>query len=146
MKYEVSVVTSDTKRRMKIRRIWTILFCYRRGQPASCELDQYYFVLDRLYFSQYIRLSSMFWAVPVCFVRHESTMTVVVKVVSVGSSVGGMLNKSQRLLLGLFVLLLVDVIWVSSSELTKVRRMWERTVLLWVPTCNIFFSGIDNSA
>jgi hypothetical protein len=50
-------------------------------------------------------------------------MTVVVKVVSVGSSVGGMLNKSQRLLLGLFVLLLVDVIWVSSSELTKVRRM-----------------------
>nr|CAD7267564.1 unnamed protein product [Timema shepardi] len=34
-------------------------------------------------------------------------------------SVSGMLNKSQRLLLGLFVLLLVDVIWVSSSELTK---------------------------
>ncbi|XP_039277857.1 LOW QUALITY PROTEIN: solute carrier family 35 member F5 [Nilaparvata lugens] len=32
---------------------------------------------------------------------------------------GGMLNKSQRLMLGLFVLLLVDVIWVSSSELTK---------------------------
>lgn len=49
-------------------------------------------------------------------------MTVVVKVVTVGSSVGGMLNKSQRLLLGLFVLLLVDVIWVSSSELTKVRK------------------------
>jgi preprotein translocase subunit SecE len=49
-------------------------------------------------------------------------MTVVVKVVNVGSSVGGMLNKSQRLLLGLFVLLLVDVIWVSSSELTKVMR------------------------
>ncbi|XP_054278091.1 solute carrier family 35 member F5 [Macrosteles quadrilineatus] len=34
-------------------------------------------------------------------------------------SASGMLNKSQRLLLGLFVLLLVDVIWVSSSELTK---------------------------
>lgn len=34
-------------------------------------------------------------------------------------SLAGMLNKSQRLLLGLFVLLLVDVIWVSSSELTK---------------------------
>lgn len=34
-------------------------------------------------------------------------------------SVSGMLNKSQRLLLGLFVLLLVDIIWVSSSELTK---------------------------
>ncbi|XP_063226128.1 solute carrier family 35 member F5 isoform X2 [Bacillus rossius redtenbacheri] len=45
-------------------------------------------------------------------------MAVVVKVVNVGS-VSGMLNKSQRLLLGLFVLLLVDVIWVSSSELTK---------------------------
>ncbi|KAL1129674.1 hypothetical protein AAG570_012619 [Ranatra chinensis] len=30
-----------------------------------------------------------------------------------------MLNKSQRLSLGLFVLLLVDVIWVSSSEFTK---------------------------
>lgn len=49
-------------------------------------------------------------------------MTVVVNVVSIGSSVERMLNKSQRLLLGLFVLLLVDVIWVSSSELTKVRR------------------------
>lgn len=36
-------------------------------------------------------------------------------------SVSGMLNKTQRLLLGLFVLLLVDVIWVSSSELTKVN-------------------------
>lgn len=35
-------------------------------------------------------------------------------------SASGMLTKSQRLLLGLFVLLLVDVIWVSSSELTKV--------------------------
>uniref|UniRef100_A0A146LTQ2 Solute carrier family 35 member F5 n=2 Tax=Lygus hesperus TaxID=30085 RepID=A0A146LTQ2_LYGHE len=30
-----------------------------------------------------------------------------------------MINKSRRLLVGLFVLLLVDVIWVSSSELTK---------------------------
>lgn len=39
-------------------------------------------------------------------------------------SVSGMLNKSQRLLLGLFVLLLVDVIWVSSSELTKVS-LWK---------------------
>jgi hypothetical protein len=62
-------------------------------------------------------------------------MTVVVKVVSVGSSVSGMLNKSQRLLLGLFVLLLVDVIWVSSSELTKVRRTSKLTLhirlLLW---------------
>ncbi|XP_067001270.1 solute carrier family 35 member F5 [Anabrus simplex] len=46
-------------------------------------------------------------------------MTIVVEVVDVGSSVGGMLNKSQRLLLGLFVLLVVDIIWVSSSELTK---------------------------
>lgn len=31
-----------------------------------------------------------------------------------------MMNKSQRLILGLLVLLLVDIIWVSSSELTKV--------------------------
>ncbi|CAG2059551.1 unnamed protein product [Timema podura] len=47
-------------------------------------------------------------------------MTVIVKVVALNvGSVSGMLNKSQRLLLGLFVLLLVDVIWVSSSELTK---------------------------
>lgn len=36
-------------------------------------------------------------------------------------SLGAMLNKNQRLFLGLFVLLLVDIIWVSSSELTKVR-------------------------
>ncbi|PSN47358.1 Solute carrier family 35 member F5 [Blattella germanica] len=41
-------------------------------------------------------------------------------VVSIEFPGGGMLNnKSQRLLLGLFVLLLVDIIWVSSSELTK---------------------------
>lgn len=39
------------------------------------------------------------------------------------SSVSGMLNKTQRLLLGLFVLLLVDIIWVSSSELTKVSTL-----------------------
>lgn len=32
-----------------------------------------------------------------------------------------MMNKSQRLILGLLILLLVDIIWVSSSELTKVR-------------------------
>ena len=32
----------------------------------------------------------------------------------------GLLSKSQRLLLGLVILLLVDVIWVLSSELTKV--------------------------
>jgi hypothetical protein len=67
---------------------------------------------------------------------------VVVKVVSVGSSIGGMLNKSQRLLLGLFVLLLVDVIWVSSSELTKVRR----TLTSYVFTYNICFSDVNNSA
>ncbi|KAF3428309.1 hypothetical protein E2986_05333 [Frieseomelitta varia] len=30
-----------------------------------------------------------------------------------------MMNKSQRLVLGLLVLLLVDIIWVSSTELTK---------------------------
>lgn len=69
-------------------------------------------------------------------------MTVVVKVVSLGSSIGGMLNKSQRLLLGLFVLLLVDVIWVSSSELTKVSR----TLTLYVLTYNILFSDVNGSA
>lgn len=31
-----------------------------------------------------------------------------------------MFSKSQRLVLGSCILLLVDVIWVSSSELTKV--------------------------
>lgn len=31
----------------------------------------------------------------------------------------GMLNKSKRLLLGFFILLIVDFVWVSSSELTK---------------------------
>lgn len=34
--------------------------------------------------------------------------------------IAAMMNKSQRLVLGLTVLLLVDIIWVSSSELTKV--------------------------
>jgi hypothetical protein len=66
---------------------------------------------------------------------------VVLKVVSVGSAIGGMLNKSQRLLLGLFVLLLVDVIWVSSSELTKVRR----TLTLYVFTYDIYFSYVNSS-
>jgi hypothetical protein len=71
-------------------------------------------------------------------------MTVVVEVVSVGSSIGGMLNKSQRLLLGLFVLLLVDVIWVSSSELTKVRR--RSTNITLMSAYMQYLSGIDNSA
>lgn len=43
-------------------------------------------------------------------------------------SVSGMLNKTQRLLLGLFVLLLVDVIWVSSSELTKVNLCYSSSI------------------
>ncbi|CAG9834390.1 unnamed protein product [Diabrotica balteata] len=34
-----------------------------------------------------------------------------------------MLTKTQRLVLGFLVLILVDVIWVSSSELTKVRSV-----------------------
>ncbi|KAF5272416.1 hypothetical protein FQA39_LY07884 [Lamprigera yunnana] len=34
-------------------------------------------------------------------------------------SFGSILSRTQRLVLGLFILLLVDVIWVSSSELTK---------------------------
>lgn len=32
-----------------------------------------------------------------------------------------MLSKTQKLVLGIVILLLVDVIWVSSSELTKVN-------------------------
>lgn len=36
-----------------------------------------------------------------------------------GTSIGSMLTKTQRLVLGCFVLLVVDIIWVSSSELTK---------------------------
>lgn len=31
-----------------------------------------------------------------------------------------MLGRTQRLLLGISILVLVDVVWVSSSELTKV--------------------------
>ena len=31
-----------------------------------------------------------------------------------------MLNKTQKLVLGFVLLLLVDIIWVASSELTKV--------------------------
>ena len=31
------------------------------------------------------------------------------------------LTKQQRFVLGIFVLLIVDIIWVASSELTKVR-------------------------
>lgn len=34
-------------------------------------------------------------------------------------AIGSMLTKSQRIILGLVVLILVDVIWVSSAELTK---------------------------
>lgn len=41
-----------------------------------------------------------------------------------------MMNKSQRLVLGLLILLLVDIIWVSSSELTKVRNL--ETCLLFI--------------
>lgn len=36
-----------------------------------------------------------------------------------GESLGSILTKTQRLFLGTLVLILVDVIWVSSSELTK---------------------------
>ncbi|KAJ8936034.1 hypothetical protein NQ318_015440 [Aromia moschata] len=35
------------------------------------------------------------------------------------ASIGSMLTKTQRLVLGTLILILVDVIWVSSSELTK---------------------------
>lgn len=40
--------------------------------------------------------------------------------VDISKGKDNMLNKTQRLILGLFILLLVDIIWVSSSELTKV--------------------------
>lgn len=40
-----------------------------------------------------------------------------------------MMNKSQRLVLGLLVLLLVDIIWVSSSELTKVRFCYSINII-----------------
>lgn len=39
------------------------------------------------------------------------------------NSIGSMLTKTQRLVLGSFVLFLVDIIWVSSSELTKVTQL-----------------------
>jgi hypothetical protein len=32
------------------------------------------------------------------------------------------LNRSQKFTLGLVLLILVDIIWVASSELTKVKR------------------------
>ena len=35
----------------------------------------------------------------------------------------GHLTRAQRLILGMFVLLLVDVIWVVSSEITKVPTL-----------------------
>lgn len=41
------------------------------------------------------------------------------------------MNKSQRLILGLLVLLLVDIIWVSSAELTKVRTIIKRGSLFY---------------
>lgn len=44
------------------------------------------------------------------------------------SGIGSMLTKSQRLILGALVLILVDVIWVSSSELTKVMFSWVVTL------------------
>lgn len=34
---------------------------------------------------------------------------------------GFIMSKTQRLVLGSFVLILVDIIWVLSSELTKVN-------------------------
>jgi len=38
-------------------------------------------------------------------------------------------TRTQRLLAGLGVLLLVDVIWVASSEITKVLANYSMTVL-----------------
>lgn len=44
-------------------------------------------------------------------------------------SIGSMLTKTQRLILGSFVLLVVDIIWVSSSELTKVTHLFLFTII-----------------
>ena len=46
------------------------------------------------------------------------------------------LSKQQRFILGIFVLLIVDIIWVASSELTKVSTIitvnalnkWDRRI------------------
>lgn len=47
-----------------------------------------------------------------------------------------MLTKTQRLILGSFVLLLVDIIWVSSSELTKVfYNIILETVCTYIINC-----------
>lgn len=48
-----------------------------------------------------------------------------------------MMNKSQRLVLGLLILLLVDIIWVSSSELTKVSSSF-----LYMQFFPLLFSAI----
>lgn len=54
-------------------------------------------------------------------VRWQCGMSLASKSTAIPVSCGrAMLTKTQRLVLGLFILLLVDVIWVSSSELTKV--------------------------
>lgn len=55
------------------------------------------------------------------------------------------MNKSQRLVLGLIVLLLVDVIWVSSSELTKVsntKQLFESELLNFVQCVFVFSTSI----
>lgn len=54
-------------------------------------------------------------------------------------STGGILTKSQRLILGLMILLLVDVIWVSSSELTKVNIRFIFTIILYY---NFLFNNL----
>ena len=48
-----------------------------------------------------------------------------------------LLSKSQRLLLGLLVLLFVDVIWVLSSELTKVFIIFKIMMILRI--INVYF-------
>lgn len=50
-----------------------------------------------------------------------------------------MFNKTQKLTLGIVLLLIVDVIWVASSELTKVSNNLSTKKTVWVVnTLNLF--------
>lgn len=42
-----------------------------------------------------------------------------------------MINKTYKLLLGIFLLIVVDIIWVSSSELTKVCDILHLIVIIY---------------
>lgn len=46
------------------------------------------------------------------------------------------LPKTQRLLLGLFVLLIVDLIWVATSELPKVSDLYLAQSSIYLVICS----------